>query len=172
MQHDVTDAVLHLIGKNLVDPKRICIFGASYGGYVAMAGLAFTPDLYACGISYAGVSDLCEFIRNLPKHLEIHNKFICETIGDLEVDKKALLSSSPLHFASQIRSPLLLIHGDNDARVLKEQSSEMAERLKSHRPDLIEYAVLKNEGHNLLKESSRLHYYGIIDGFLRKHIYL
>jgi dipeptidyl aminopeptidase/acylaminoacyl peptidase len=132
MQDDVTDGVKALIDQGIADAKRICIAGASYGGYAALAGAAFTPELYACAISVAGVSDLGEMLAHDEKlEGEESDAFYYwrESIG--RRDDPRIAQKSPARFAGNFRAPVLLIHGSNDSVVPFNQSQMMANALKS-----------------------------------------
>ena len=130
MQDDVTDGVKALISQGIVDPKRVCIVGASYGGYAALAGAAFTPELYACAISVAGVSDLAEVIAYDEKMGGDESDSVYyerESIGSRDDPKVG--EKSPARHARDIRAPILLLHGTNDTVVPFAQSQMMANAL-------------------------------------------
>jgi dipeptidyl aminopeptidase/acylaminoacyl peptidase len=132
MQDDVTDGVKALIAQGIVDPKRVCIVGASYGGYAALAGAAFTPELYACAVSVAGVSDLPEMLAHEEKIVGEEGDSVYywrESIGTR--DDPRVGQRSPARYARNIRAPILLIHGSNDSVVPFEQSQMMANALKA-----------------------------------------
>jgi len=134
MQDDVTDAVKHMVDAGKADPKRVCIVGASYGGYAALAGAALTPDLYRCAVSIAGVSDLGEILRS-EKHENGmgSNAFYYwrESIGDPDKDRDALSAVSPRKLADRMTAPILLIHGEKDETVPFRQSVIMQDALKA-----------------------------------------
>lgn len=132
MQDDVSDAVAHLVNAGIADPARICIVGASYGGYAALAGAAFTPELYRCAVSIAGVSDLREmlvFQRVSEGGASAGYDYWKKSIGDPGEDRDRLLATSPRHHAAQVRAPVLLIHGLADDTVPVDQSRMMARAL-------------------------------------------
>ena len=103
MQDDITDGVNWLIDEGIADPDRIAIYGASYGGYATLAGLAFTPDLYACGVDYVGVSSLFTFMESMPPYWELYRSMMYEMVGHPEKDKELLASSSPLLHVDKIK---------------------------------------------------------------------
>lgn len=168
MQDDVTDTVNLLIDAKFVDPNRICIMGASYGGYSALAGAAFTPELYRCAISVNGVTDLPSLLFDEKKQ---HGKrshtvnYWKEYIG---TDKDRLKQTSPARHADKIKAPVLLIHGKNDTVVSYKQSTKMEQALlKANKP--VKLVKLKGEDHWLSKRETRLTMLRAIDEFLQQH---
>ncbi len=129
MQDDITDGVLWLVEKGIADKERIAIYGGSYGGYATLAGLAFTPDLYACGVDYVGVSNLFTFLQTIPPYWKPMLEMMYEQIGDPEADKEMLAAYSPALHAENIKAPLLIAQGANDPRVNKAESDQMVEAL-------------------------------------------
>jgi dienelactone hydrolase len=149
MQDDITDGVRLLVEKQFVDPQRICIVGGSYGGYAALAGAAFTPDLYKCAVSISGISKLADLIKSGRKTYGSDSgsyEYILRMIGDPERDAERLAQASPVLHVDAIKAPILLIHGDSDGIVPYEQSEIMKKALnKSGRKT--ELMTLENEGH-------------------------
>lgn len=134
MQDDVTDAVKHMVDIGKADPKRICIVGASYGGYAALAGVTLTPDLYRCAVSIAGVSDLEEILRSEKKDSGGYSNVFYywrSSIGDPGKDRDALRAVSPRRLVDKVQVPILLIHGDKDETVPPNQSAIMQDALKA-----------------------------------------
>lgn len=134
MQHDVTDAVKHMIASGAADPARVCIVGASYGGYAALAGVTMTPELYTCAISISGVSDLTEILRSERSSSGSNSNvyyYWRDSIGKLESDTAALEAASPVKLARNVRAPVLLIHGDDDQTVPVRQSTIMHDALRA-----------------------------------------
>lgn len=169
MQDDITDGAKWLIAEGIADPKRIGIYGASYGGYATLAGLAFTPDLYACGVSYVGVSNMFTFLESFPPYWELGRKMIYEMVGDPEKDKDLLTAASPFFHADKIRAPLLVAQGANDPRVKKAESDQIVEALRGRGID-VPYIVKDNEGHGFLLEENRFEVYRAMEGFFAKHL--
>jgi dienelactone hydrolase len=167
MQDDVTDAVRHMISAALADPQRICVVGASYGGYVALFGAASTPDLYRCAISIAGLSDLPEAILRGDERGSEGYHYWVRSIGDPASNREALDAISPRHLASQISAPVLLIHGEEDDNVEIRQSELMAQALNP-RPRLVR---LREEGHywDEWTRENRLTVFREVEAFLRQH---
>jgi dipeptidyl aminopeptidase/acylaminoacyl peptidase len=169
MQDDVTDGVKFAIAQGVADPKRICIYGGSYGGYCALAGLAFTPDLYACGVDYVGVSNLFTFLKTIPPYWKPLLDMFYEMVGNPETDKALLADASPVLHADNIRVPLLIAQGAQDPRVNVDESDQMVTALKKH-GIAVEYLVKDNEGHGFHNEENRFEFYEAMEKFLKKHL--
>jgi dipeptidyl aminopeptidase/acylaminoacyl peptidase len=170
MQDDVTDGVKALIAQGIVDPKRVCIVGASYGGYAALAGAAFTPELYACAVSVAGVSDLPEMLAHEEKMAGEEGDSVYywrESIGTR--DDPRVGQKSPARYARSIRAPILLIHGSNDSVVPFEQSQMMANALQAAgMPHQL--VTLESEDHWLSSAVTRTRLLSEIEKFLAANL--
>ena len=169
MQDDITDGVNWLIKEGIADPGRVAIYGASYGGYATLAGLAFTPDLYACGVDYVGVSSIFTMMESIPPYWELYRSMQYEMIGDPVKDKELLESVSPLLHVDKIKAPLFVAQGANDPRVKKSESDQMVEALKARGID-VPYMVKENEGHGFYNEENQFDFYREMEKFLKKHI--
>ena len=169
MQDDVTDGVKFAISQGIADPKRVCIYGGSYGGYCALAGLAFAPDLYACGVDYVGVSNLFTFLKTIPPYWKPMLDMFYEMVGNPETDKALLAEASPALHADNIRAPLLIAQGAQDPRVNVDESDQMVAALKKH-GIAVEYLVKDNEGHGFHNEENRFEFYEAMEKFLKKHL--
>lgn len=169
MQEDVTDGVSCAIAQGIADPKRICIYGVSYGGYCALAGLAFTPDLYACGVDYVGVSNLFTFLTTIPPYWKPMLDMFYEMVGNPRTDKELLAETSPVMHADKIRAPLLIAQGAQDPRVNINESDQMVAALKKH-GIAVEYLVKEHEGHGFANEENRFEFYEAMESFLEKHL--
>ena len=168
MQDDITDGVKYLIEKGIADKDKVAIFGASYGGYAVLAGLAFTPDLYACGVNYVGISNIFTYLNTIPPYWKKPYKEIYEQeIGHPEKDKELLRAVSPVFHADKIKAPLFVAHGTNDPRVKKSESDQIVKALED-RGVAVPYLVKENEGHGFLNEENRLEFYVLMEAFLRK----
>lgn len=170
MQDDITDGVQKLIADGVVDAKRICIVGASYGGYAALAGAMRTPDLYKCAVSISGIGDLEEFLDSA-KRIDGSESTIYETwvtrIGDPRANGDRIKAASPALHADQFKGPVLLIHGDKDEIVPVEQSRLMLKALKKAGKD-VKYLEIPEEGHGFGAYANRVKVLKEIDDFLAK----
>ena len=172
MQDDLTDAVSNLVENGVVDAKRVCIVGASYGGYATLAGAAFTPDVYACAISINGVSDIEEMMRDSERRLgDGHwvTSYWEDNIGGGKFDENHLWQISPANFAQNVKAPVLLIHGENDRVVPFEQSEIMYEKLKKA-GKTVELVELPRGNHYLSKAENRMTAMKAMDAFIQKHM--
>ena len=164
MQDDVSDGVQWLIKQGIADPKRLGIYGGSYGGYATLAGLTFTPDLYACGVDYVGPSNLFTLLASFPPYWELERQKFYEMIGDPVKDKKLLKEVSPYFHADRIKAPLLVAQGANDPRVKKAESDQIVRALEK-RGIRVEYLVKDNEGHGFHNEENRFDFYRALERF-------
>lgn len=169
MQDDVSDAAEWLVKQGIADPKRLGIYGGSYGGYAALAGMAFTPDLYAAGVSFVGPSNLFTLLASFPPYWEPMRKMQYEMIGDPEKEPELLKAASPLFSADKIRAPLLIAQGANDPRVKKAESDQIVEALKARGID-VPYIVKDNEGHGFANEENRMYFYRAVERFFARHL--
>ncbi|MHB2154344.1 S9 family peptidase [Calditrichota bacterium GD2] len=169
MQDDITDGVQWLIKQGIADPKRIAIYGGSYGGYATLAGLAFTPDLYACGIDYVGVSNLFTFLNTIPPYWKPYLDMFHEMVGHPQRDSVLLAEASPVFHADKIKAPLFIAQGANDPRVNKAESDQMVEALRKRGVE-VEYMVKDNEGHGFRNEENRFDFYRAMEKFLAEHL--
>jgi dipeptidyl aminopeptidase/acylaminoacyl peptidase len=169
MQDDITDGVSWLINQGIADPKRIGIYGGSYGGYATLAGLTFTSDLYACGVDYVGVSNIFSWFSAIPPYWEPLREMFYEMVGDPEKDKELLESASPLFYVDKIKAPVFIAQGANDPRVPKAESDQMVEALKARGIE-VPYMVKDNEGHGFANEENRFDFYRAMEEFLGKYL--
>ena len=169
MQNDITDGVKWLIKEGIADPKRVAIYGASYGGYATLAGVTFTPDLYACAVDYVGVSNLLSFMNTIPPYWKPLLDMMHEMIGDPETDKEMMEKYSPVFHVDQIKAPLFIAQGANDPRVNKAESDQMVEALKKRGVE-VEYMVKENEGHGFSNEENKFDFYRAMEKFLDKYL--
>jgi len=169
MQDDITDGVNYLIREGIADPNRIAIYGGSYGGYAVLAGLTFTPNLYAAGIDYVGVSNIFTLLETIPPYWEQGRQMLYEMIGDPEKDKDLLKEISPVFHADRIKAPLLVAQGANDPRVKKVESDQIVEALRKRGVD-VQYIIKENEGHGFRNEENRFDLYREMEKFLAKHL--
>lgn len=169
MQDDITDGVKWLIEQGIANPNRIAIYGGSYGGYATLAGLTFTPDLYACGIDYVGVSNLFTFMQTIPPYWRPMLEMMYEQVGHPKHDADQLAATSPALHADKIKVPLFVAQGANDPRVNKAESDQMVEALRQ-RGVVVEYMVKDNEGHGFHNQENRFDFYRAMERFLKAHL--
>lgn len=172
MQDDLTDAIITLADEGKVDKERVCIVGGSYGGYAALAGAVFTPDLYKCVVSLNGVSDVHSMLNQDKKDYGKHHWVVSywETvIAKGEVEKDHLKQISPINHISEIKAPVLLIHGQYDKVVSKEQSKKMAKRMKRAKKN-VTYIELPKGDHYLSSGKNRMTAMEAIAKFVDEHI--
>jgi dipeptidyl aminopeptidase/acylaminoacyl peptidase len=169
MQNDLTDAVQWAIDQGYADPKRIAIYGGSYGGYAALAGAAFTPDLYRCAVSIVGPSNILTWMAAIPPYWEPMLKMIHKRVGDPETDAEMLRERSPLFSVDRIRIPMLIGQGANDPRVTQAESEQIVAALKAGGQQ-VEYALYPDEGHGLARPENRLDFYTRTEKFLAHHL--
>ncbi len=170
MQDDLTDAVAHLIETGVTEPGRICIVGGSYGGYAALAGASFTPDLYSCAISINGVADLVDQARyDIREGDDDEDAYVRRSIGDPREDRDRLIARSPARHADRIKIPVLLFHGEDDEVVPVRQSRKMEKALQRAGGDvtLIEFEY---EGHSNWSTKNRKTYFRESLAFLEEHL--
>jgi len=169
MQDDITDGVEYLKKEGIADPTRIAIYGASYGGYATLAGVTFTPDLYACAVDYVGVANLFTFMKTIPPYWKPYLDQFYEMVGDPKNDSLLFVEASPVLHADKIKTPLFIAQGANDPRVNKAESDQMVEALKARGVE-VEYMVKDNEGHGFRNQNNRYDFYGAMEKFLEKHL--
>ena len=169
MQNDISDGVEWLVKQGIADPKRVAIYGASSGGYATLAGITFTPELYACAVDYVGVSNMFTFMKTVPPYWEPFKKMMYEMVGDPKADSLLMRDASPVFFVDRIKCPLLIAQGANDPRVNKAESDQIVEALKA-RGITVEYMVKDNEGHGFQNEENRFDFYGAMEKFLGQHL--
>jgi dipeptidyl aminopeptidase/acylaminoacyl peptidase len=171
MQDDISDGVHHLIQEGIADPDKIAIYGGSYGGYATLAGVTFTPDLYACGIDYVGVSNLFTFMKTIPPYWKTMLDMMYEMVGNpnIEEDSIKMREVSPVFHADKIRVPMFIAQGANDPRVNINESDQIVEALKKNNIE-VEYMVKDNEGHGFRNEENKFDFYNAMSEFLQKHL--
>jgi dipeptidyl aminopeptidase/acylaminoacyl peptidase len=171
MQDDVTWGVKHLVAQGIADPKRVGIMGGSYGGYATLAGLTFTPDLYAAGVSIVGPSNLITLLETIPPYWESQRIIFRERMGDsaTEEGRKQLERQSPLNSAAKIRTPLLVVQGANDPRVNQAESDQIVIALRD-RGFPVEYLVAPDEGHGFQRPVNNMALFATAEAFLAKHL--
>ncbi|WP_298775580.1 S9 family peptidase [uncultured Shewanella sp.] len=171
MQNDLTDGVQFLIDAGIADKQRVGIMGGSYGGYAALAGITFTPDLYQASVSYVGPSSLITLLESFPERYRPFLARFYNAVGDplIEGDREDMLARSPIEFVERIKTPLLLVQGANDPRVTQQESDNIAKVMfKQSLP--VEYILAKDEGHGFSKRANKLAYVVAMEQFFAKHL--
>lgn len=169
MLNDVVNAVQWAIGKGIADPKRIGIMGFSYGGYTALCGITMT-NLFACGISVSGPSNLGTFLTSLPPYFEPMKKLLYTLIGDPDTEPEFLKIRSPLFYMHNLEVPLMIVQGLNDPRVKKSESDQIVSELVK-RNLVYDYLLFPDEGHGLVREKNRLMFYARAESFLAQALH-
>jgi dipeptidyl aminopeptidase/acylaminoacyl peptidase len=169
MQDDITDGVEYLKKEGIANPERIAIYGGSYGGYATLAGITFTPDLYACAVDYVGISNLFTFLKTIPPYWKPYLDQFYEMVGNPVKDSILFAEASPVLHADKIKVPLFIAQGANDPRVNKAESDQMVAALKQRGVE-VEYMVKDNEGHGFRNQDNRFDFYGAMGKFLEKHL--
>ena len=169
MQSDVSDAVAHAISRGWSDPEKVAIVGGSYGGYAALAGAAFTPDLFCCAVDIVGPSNLITLIETIPPYWAPLVAQFHRRVGDPATDREFLWSRSPLSVADQIRIPLLIAQGANDPRVKQAESEQIVAALEKAGIEH-DYMLFPDEGHGFAKPENRLKFFAAADKFLSGYL--
>ena len=169
MQHDLTDAVKWAVAKGIADPKKICIYGGSYGGYATLAGLVFTPELYACGVDIVGPSNVKTLFQAMPAYWAPFKRQFVLQVGDVENDEAFNRKISPLFHAENIRVPLIVAQGANDPRVNIREADQIVKAMRDKNLP-VTYVVYTDEGHGFARPNNRLDFYGRVDEFLAKQL--
>ena len=169
IQHDVTDGVKWLIAEGIADSNRIAIYGASFGGFITLAGLTFTPDLYTCGISYVGISNILTFLDSIPSYWQIQKDILYEMVGNPETEKEQLRNSSPYFYIDKIKVPVFIAQGANDPRVSNSDGYYIRDALLENNIEVV-FMEKENEGHGYKNEENRFDFYNQMEKFLAKHL--
>jgi dipeptidyl aminopeptidase/acylaminoacyl peptidase len=166
MRTDLLDGKDWAVTQGVADPAKICIMGGSYGGYATLAGVAFAPDAYACGVDIVGPSNLNTLLKTIPPYWSTQLAVFHKRMGD---DEGFLKSQSPLFKADQIKAPLLIGQGANDPRVNKAESDQIVAAMrKNNKP--VEYFVFPDEGHGFVRPENRMAFNAASEEFLAKYL--
>ena len=175
MQADVTDGALAVVQSGIADPDRMCIAGGSYGGYAALAGATFTPELYRCAIAFAAVADVPQFLSDMGDRFGRSGstyRYWSRSIGgslDEHASGADLRAVSPVHHAERITIPVLLLHGRDDSVVPADQTDRMYDAMRSSRSD-VERIWLDGGDHWLTDAETRRHVLEAMGEFLDSQI--
>ena len=162
---DIDHAARWLREQDWVDAERIAIYGASFGGFATLSAMTRLPEHWRCGIDLVGPANLVTFARAVPPHWRSSMK---KWVGDPDEDAEMLMARSPITYVENVRAPLLVLQGARDPRVVKPESDQMVEKLRSLGRE-VEYHVFEDEGHDFSKRENQLRAYRIIAAFLFKH---
>ena len=166
---DLIDGVNWAIEKGIADPKRIGIFGSSFGGYATLVGLTFTPDVFACGVDIVGQSNLITYMETIPPYWKPLEPVLWARVGHPVKDAEFLRSRSPLFKVDQITKPLLIAQGANDPRVRTAETRQLVDALE-RAGKVVEYVEYPDEGHGFARPANRLDFYARAEKFLAKHL--
>ncbi|MFE0749343.1 S9 family peptidase [Gordonia sp. NPDC058843] len=173
MHDDLLDAVDWAVAEGHADRDRVAIMGGSYGGYAALVGAAFTPDVFAAAVDYVGISDLENFMRTQPSFLGkeslANNWHLYVGDPDDPVQAAEIRARSPINRVDDIRRPLLIAQGANDARVVQAESDTIVEALRQRKVD-VEYLVFDDEGHGFVNPENQMTFYRAVERFLARHL--
>jgi dipeptidyl aminopeptidase/acylaminoacyl peptidase len=169
MHDDLLDAVDYVVQQGWADKDRVAIYGGSYGGYAALVGAAFTPDVFRCAVDIVGPSNLQTLLETVPPYWQPMIAQLYKRVGNPETDKEFLWSRSPLSRARDIRIPLLIAQGANDPRVKQAESEQIVAALADAGIDY-EYMLFPDEGHGFAKPENRLKFYAAAERFLARYL--
>lgn len=169
MHQDLLDGKQWLIAQGYADPQKIAIYGGSYGGYATLAGLAFTPDEFCCGVDIVGPSNLITLLQTIPPYWAPLKAQTDRRLGNLETDQEYLKSRSPLYKAENIKKPLLIGQGANDPRVKQAESDQIVEAMRKNQLP-VEYLLFADEGHGFARPENRLKFCAAAEHFLSTYL--
>ncbi len=169
MHHDLVDAVNWAVEQGIADPKKVAIYGGSYGGYAALVGATFTPDLFCCAVDIVGPSNLVTLIKTIPPYWSTFLATFHKRVGNPDTEEEFLQSRSPLFKVDQIKIPMLIAQGANDPRVKQAESEQIIAAMKSKGINY-EYLLFPDEGHGFAKPENRLKFYAAAEKFLAQHL--
>jgi len=167
MHDDLVDAVAWAVAEGVADPHKVAIYGGSYGGYAALAGAAFSPDVFRCSVDMFGISNVSTFMKAIPPYWETYRSILKQRVGDQDDPKDAsfLRAASPLYAADKIRIPLLIAQGANDVRVVPAESEQILEAIEKQGGQAT-YVVYSDEGHGFLRPENAIDFTARTEEFL------
>jgi dipeptidyl aminopeptidase/acylaminoacyl peptidase len=169
MHNDLVDAVQWAIKEGIAHPAKVAIYGGSYGGYAALVGATFTPDLFCCAVDIVGPSNLMTLIQTIPPYWSTFRATFHKRVGNPDTEEEFLKSRSPLFKADQIRIPVLIAQGANDPRVKQAESEQIVEAMQS-KGIPYEYMLFPDEGHGFAKPENRIKFYVAAEQFLANQL--
>ncbi|MCK4548058.1 MAG: S9 family peptidase [Candidatus Eisenbacteria sp.] len=169
MQDDLIDGVEWAVEQGYVDPGRVAIYGGSYGGYAALVGATFTPDVFCCAVDIVGPANLTTWLENVPPYWIPILPLVYHRVGNPEEDADFLMSRSPITRVDKIEIPMLIAQGANDPRVPMDESEQIVAAMEKNG---IEYGyfLFEDEGHGFAKPENRLLFYGAAEEFLARYM--
>lgn len=167
MHDDLIDAVNWAVKQGYADPKKVAIYGGSYGGYAALAGLTFTPEAFTCGVDIVGPSNLRTLLNSIPPYWTVGKAMFSKRMGNIDdpADAELIKNASPLFKANQIKRPLLIGQGANDPRVNKAESEQIVEAIEKNGGS-VTYVVYSDEGHGFARPENRIDFNARAENFL------
>jgi dipeptidyl aminopeptidase/acylaminoacyl peptidase len=169
MHDDLLDAIDHLVSQGVIDRGRVGIYGGSYGGYAALVGAAFTPDVFRCAVDLVGPSNLITLIRSVPEYWKPQIALFHTKVGNPDTEEDFLWSRSPLSRVDDIHIPVLVAQGKNDPRVKEAEAEQIVAALRAQGLPH-EYLLFEDEGHGLARPENREVFYGAAERFLAEHL--
>ena len=171
MHDDLIDAVNWSVQQGIADPEEMAIMGGSYGGYAALAGLTFTPKIFACAVDIVGPSNLITLLETIPPYWKPEIEQFTNRVGDFrtEAGRKLLQERSPLTYVDRIERPLLIGQGANDPRVKQNESDQIVKAMQGKNLP-VTYVLYADEGHGFARPENRLSFYAIAEAFLAEHL--
>lgn len=171
MHDDLIDAVKWAVKQKIANPQKIAIMGGSYGGYATLVGLTFTPDIFCCGVSIVGPSNLFTLLKTIPPYWEPEIALFKKRVGDIDTaaGRKMLMERSPLTYADRIKKPLLILQGEHDPRVKKAEAEQIVGKMKE-KSIPVTYVLYHDEGHGFIREPNSMSSNAIIEQFLAANL--
>ena len=169
MHDDLLDSVSWAVGQGIADPEKVCIYGGSYGGYAALVGAAFTPDVFCCAVDIVGPSSIVTLIESIPPYWAPLMDNFRIRVGDIKTEKNFLEARSPLFKTDSIRIPMLVAQGANDPRVKQAESEQIVKVLRAKGKD-VDYLLYSDEGHGFARPENRMAFYAAAEEFLARHL--
>lgn len=171
MHTDLVDAVQWAVGQGIADPERVGILGGSYGGYAALVGMTFTPEVFACGVDIVGPSNLITLMNTIPPYWQPQIDLFTSRVGDYRTEEgqEFLLQRSPLTYVDNIRRPLLIGQGANDPRVKQSESDQIVAAMQEKNIS-VTYVLYPDEGHGFARPENNLSFFAVAEAFLAEHL--
>ena len=169
MHDDLIDAIDYVVAQGWADRERVGIYGGSYGGYAALVGATFTPDVFRCAVDIVGPSNISTLINSIPEYWKPMIAQFHQRVGNPETEAEFLWSRSPLSRVDEIKIPMLIAQGANDPRVKQDESEQIVSAMKE-KGIAHEYMLFEDEGHGFAKPENRMKFYAAAERFLATHL--